>query len=116
MSGCLGDCELIIKATDSGKPNQIDLYDLVVNCTPLGGWNAIDESPLPDWFDWSMTRTYYDLNYNQNNLLIIGASQAGVKAIDGSIMLVAQALKSLQLWTSLDIPFEPVYNEVFPRS
>lgn len=115
MSELLPNCDLSVAELDSLTGDQSKSTDLVVNCTPLGGPNDLESSPLPGWFEWSMTRMYYDINYNSDNKLVKQAGEAGVKALDGSTMLVAQALKSLNLWTSLEIKFDPVYQAVFAR-
>lgn len=90
-----------------------DPHHIIVNCTPLGGWNHPDESPLPDEFDWPHGRIYYDVNYNTDNKLVHKAGDAGLVAIDGSTMLVGQAIRSFSLWTDETVPFEPVYEQVF---
>jgi len=87
---------------------------LVVNCTPLGGPHYADQNPLPDAFPWRADGLYFDLNYNENNAGVEQARGRGVKAIDGSTMLVAQAVESLRLWTGLEVAFEAVYKQVFP--
>ncbi len=56
---------------------------------------------------------YYDLNYNEDNKIIGSARQSGAVAIDGSTMLVWQALRSFDIWTGLQVQFEPVYRAVF---
>ncbi len=98
--------------TTNNRPERVT-WDIVVNCTPLGGWNHPTESPLPRWFDWSSVRLYYDLNYNTDNNLVGTARQMGVETINGSAMLVGQALRSFYIWTGLKVPFEPIYSEVF---
>lgn len=113
MTELLTDCELSVTELANCADLQSEAYDLLVNCTPLGGPDAPDSTPMPDWFDWSMTKMYYDISYNDDNKLVEQAANAGLKALNGSTMLVAQALKSLKLWTLLDIPFEPVYHAVF---
>lgn len=100
------------QVSTNNRPER-DTWDIVVNCTPLGGWNHPAESPLPEWLDWSSVRLYYDLNYNADNNLVAGARQSGVEAVDGSVMLVAQALRSFYIWTGLKVPLEPIYSEVF---
>lgn len=96
----------------SKRPGRVT-WDIVVNCTPIGGWNHPTDSPLPEWFDWSSVRLYYDLNYNADNNLVACARRSGVEFIDGSAMLVAQALQSFYIWTGLKVSFEPIYAEVF---
>jgi shikimate dehydrogenase len=96
-----------VGATDETK------WSLVVNCTPLGGANAPHESPLPDGFGWDAVDLYYDLNYNADNGTLAEARASGVHSIDGSAMLVAQAVESFRLWTGREIDFEPVFEVVF---
>jgi shikimate dehydrogenase len=88
---------------------------IVANCTPLGGPQFPDSNPIPSGLDWSKVRLYFDLNYNAGNTVVSHAREAGVKALDGSSMLVAQALKSMELWTGLHVDYEDVYKRVFPN-
>lgn len=107
---------IIIAPVDEGKRHRgrrDECYDIIVNCTPLGGWNHPDESPLPDQFAWPRGKIYYDLNYNADNRLVHKAGDAGLVAIDGSVMLVGQAIRSFKIWTGETVPFEPVYDQVF---
>lgn len=87
---------------------------IIVNCSPLGGANLIDSIPLPQAFDWSGVDFYFDLNYNEENQAVSRARSHGVMVADGSAMLVAQAVRSFELWTGQKVDFEPVYKEVFP--
>ena len=118
-SGCAGALKSMLPATTinaatiSSLP-QGESYGIVVNATPLGGWNHPDSSPLPAGFQWRDTGIYYDLNYNDNNSLVSQAKAAGVRAVDGSAMLVAQALCSYTLWTGRTVGFNAVYQTVFP--
>ncbi|HUV30451.1 MAG TPA: shikimate dehydrogenase [Acidobacteriota bacterium] len=117
-----------IKASLEGRLERIDIstaplssvgaarertFDLIVNCTPLGGWNYPDENPLGPNFDFSRTKIYYDLNYNRDNRLVGSARDAGVVGIDGSLMLVGQAVRSFDIWTGHSIPVQQVYEAVF---
>jgi shikimate dehydrogenase len=88
-------------------------YDVIVNCTPLGGWNHPDEHPLPKGLRWGPGKIYYDINYNEGNNVVKSARDAGLNAIDGSAMLVGQALRSFDIWTGETVPFGPVYERVF---
>lgn len=90
-------------------------FTLMVNATPLGGWNHLEESPVPDGFDWSSAGLYYDLNYNRNNPVVQAARRAGVTAIDGAAMLVGQAVRSYHLWTGRTVQFEPVFKAAFGK-
>ncbi|UCD65224.1 MAG: shikimate dehydrogenase [Candidatus Zixiibacteriota bacterium] len=88
-------------------------YDIVVNGTPLGGWNHPDDSPFPRSFNWRPGKIYYDLSYNAGNKLVARAADHSMIAYDGSIMLIGQALRSVFLWTGQEVPFDPVYEAVF---
>ena len=88
----------------------------VVNCTPLGGYNHPDSSPFVETFDWSAVTLYCDLNYNRPNHLIDAARAAGRPVVDGSSMLVAQALDAFEIWTGRRVHFGPVYEAVFGGS
>ncbi|HOP06769.1 MAG TPA: shikimate dehydrogenase [candidate division Zixibacteria bacterium] len=88
-------------------------FSIVVNCTPLGGANHPDKSPLPSDFVWPSGKIYYDLNYNKNNQLVRQAVEHGLTVLDGSAMLTAQALKSFEIWTGQTVPFEPIHQAVF---
>jgi shikimate dehydrogenase len=98
----------------SDLPSDSLAASIIVNCTPLGGANLVDSSPLPEPFDWSQAGFYFDLNYNEANQVVRDAQKNGIVAVDGSAMLVAQAVKSFELWTGQKIDFEPIYNKVFP--
>jgi shikimate dehydrogenase len=88
-------------------------YDIVVNGTPLGGWNYPNEHPLPKELRWRAGKIYYDINYNEGNNVVKSARDAGLIVIDGSAMLVGQALRSFDIWTGETVPFGPVYERVF---
>ena len=91
-------------------------FSIVVNCTPLGGWNHRDILPFPENFNWGNTRIYYDLNYNQDNLALRQALDNNVMAFDGSQMLVGQAVRSFDIWTGQAVETDAVYNKVFDRA
>jgi shikimate dehydrogenase len=108
----LSDATLETALSEDLKPAG-HTYRAVINATPLGGPNYPEESPLPPGFDWSQTEIYFDLNYNRDNQIVREAREAGVVALDGSAMLVAQALESYRLWTGHEVEFEPVYRRAF---
>ena len=73
-------------------------WDLLVNCTPLGGPSARGESPLPGGpFDG---RLVYDLTYGDvESPLLREARTAGCLTLDGLPMLIAQAERQFEWWT-----------------
>ncbi|MFQ5498044.1 MAG: shikimate dehydrogenase family protein [Candidatus Zixiibacteriota bacterium] len=113
LVGQVSRIDLQTNSIDSLQQQPDRSYAITVNCTPLGGWNRPDESPLPESFNWKQTKVYYDLNYNTNNRAIRSAQNAGVRAIDGSSMLVGQAIRSFTLWTGRKVDFDPIYLQVF---
>ena len=91
-------------------------FSIVVNCTPLGGWNYRATLPFPENFNWGNTRIYYDLNYNHGNIAVRQALENNVQAFDGSQMLVGQAVRSFDIWTGQTVDFDAVYDNVFDKT
>ena len=79
-------------------PPPVASWDLLVNCTPIGGPNARGETPLPGGaFDG---RLVYDLTYGDAETpLLRDARTAGCLTLDGLPMLVAQAERQFEWWT-----------------
>ncbi|MGH9347505.1 MAG: shikimate dehydrogenase family protein, partial [Vicinamibacterales bacterium] len=75
-------------------------WDVLVNCTPIGGVSSPEASPLPGGpFDG---RLVYDLIYRpMDTPLIRDARAAGCATLDGWPMLQAQARKQFAWWTSV---------------
>ena len=79
-------------------PPPAGAWDLLVNCTPLGGATAADASPIPGAMVGG--RTVYDLTYGPSESpLVREARQAGCVTLDGLAMLVAQAERQFEWWT-----------------
>jgi shikimate dehydrogenase len=79
-------------------PPEPGSWDLLVNCTPLGGSGRRGESPMSVR---EMTgRFVYDLTYGEGpSALLAAARSAGCFALDGIPMLVAQAERQFEWWT-----------------
>jgi shikimate dehydrogenase len=79
-------------------PPEPGSWDILVNCTPLGGANSRNDSPLPgEPFDG---RLVYDLTYGVGqSRLLADARTAGCATLDGLPMLVAQAERQFEWWT-----------------
>lgn len=95
--------------------NSLPSAAIIVNCTPLGGWNYPDQSPLPEDLALNSSTIYYDLNYNVDNRTVARFHEQGITTIDGSAMLVDQALESFRAWTGDEVPFDPIYKAVFGK-
>jgi shikimate 5-dehydrogenase len=96
-------------ATDLGAdvgpwPPVADSWDLLVNCTPLGGATAPNASPVAGAAAFG-GRTVYDLTYGRAaSPLVREARQAGCLTLDGLSMLVAQAERQFEWWTGQRSP------------
>jgi 3-dehydroquinate dehydratase/shikimate dehydrogenase len=73
-------------------------WDILVNCTPLGGAALRHVSPLPG--GPFTGRLVYDLTYGPGeSALCREARAAGCRTLDGLPMLVAQAERQFEWWT-----------------
>lgn len=74
-------------------------YDLVINATPLGSGELIDQVPVTaEQLDG--VRIAYDLVYNPiETRFLQEASKAGCETLRGLEMLIAQAKNQFELWT-----------------
>ncbi|MEA2031925.1 MAG: shikimate dehydrogenase [candidate division Zixibacteria bacterium] len=106
--------DVSIETMDINKLDKVakQTLALIVNCTPLGGPNHAKKSPLPYQFEWPQSEIYYDLNYNLDNCALTLSRETSKVIIDGTRMLVGQAVKSYQLWTGRKVPFETVYEQI----
>jgi shikimate dehydrogenase len=85
-------------ATAATSPPAPGSWDMLVNCTPLGGAGLRDESPLPGGpFTGDLV---YDLTYGpEESPLLREARAAGCRVLDGLPMLAAQAERQFAWWT-----------------
>jgi 3-dehydroquinate dehydratase/shikimate dehydrogenase len=87
-----------LDASSADWPPPAGSWDLLVNCTPLGGAGKRDESPLPR--EAVSGPLVYDLTYGSApSPLLRDAKTAGALTIDGLPMLVAQAERQFEWWT-----------------
>jgi shikimate dehydrogenase len=79
-------------------PPSSGSWDILVNCTPLGGAARRSESPMPA--DGLSGRLVYDLTYGPGEAALLrDARAAGIATLDGLAMLVAQAARQFEWWT-----------------
>jgi 3-dehydroquinate dehydratase/shikimate dehydrogenase len=85
-------------AEPAALPPSPGSWDLLVNCTPLGGANRRHESPMAGQpLDG---RAVYDLAYGDgDSALVAEARRAGCVVLDGLPMLIAQAERQFEWWT-----------------
>jgi shikimate dehydrogenase len=81
--------------------------DLLVNATPVGGPAGPAASPLPDSVPLHPGLVVFDLVYRPRRTpLLARAEAAGCATVEGIEMLVEQAARSFEIWTSLPAPVE----------
>ncbi len=81
-------------------------WDVLVNATPLGGRDAIEESPVPASFHLPGTLVF-DMVYDPlETRLLREAGAAGCVTINGLEMLLAQAAVQFETWTGYEAPTE----------
>lgn len=80
-------------------PSPPGSWDVLVNCTPIGGISSPEASPLPG--GPFSGRLVYDLIYRPaETRLLREAKAAGCATINGWPMLQAQARKQFEWWTN----------------
>jgi 3-dehydroquinate dehydratase/shikimate dehydrogenase len=78
-------------------PPEPDSWDLLINCTPVGMYPRVDQTPMPA--EHLTGRYVYDLVYNPSvTRLLRDAATRGSVTIGGLEMLVAQAREQFQWW------------------
>lgn len=76
---------------------------LIVNCTPVGMFPAMNACPLPSMQGIGSSHLVVDLIYNpEETLLLKEAKSRGAATLNGLPMLKSQALKSWELWNQFD--------------
>lgn len=100
------------KVIDYSSLKNISSIELIVNTTPLGMYPNIDESPIDESII-SNCNAIVDLIYNplQTELLKLG-EKLGIKTSNGLYMLVAQGIKSQEIWNEIEFD-EEFYHRVF---
>ena len=89
-------------------------WDVLVNCTPLGGAGLRQESPIAR--EGLTGRFVYDLTYGDaESTLIRNAREMGCRTLGGLSMLVAQAERQFEWWTGQS-PKPGVMAEAVQRS
>lgn len=74
---------------------------ILINCTPLGTYPAIDNRPDIPYQFITPKHLLYDLIYNPDKTAFLRAGErAGATIINGSMMLEFQAEKAWEIWNS----------------
>jgi shikimate dehydrogenase len=101
-----------ISAVDLYMPATVSKFKgstLIVNATPVGMYPKTDESLLEIAEAFHPKQIVFDLIYNpvKTKFLRFAESQ-GARVIGGLEMLLHQAAKSFELWTSKPMPLEKI--------
>ena len=101
-----GDKGEVVPADAAGE------FDLVINATPLGMGEMKEETPVSPML-LRPEQTVLDLIYNPaETAFLVQARDKGVNAHNGLGMLVHQAARAFELWTSQPAPLEAMTSAV----
>lgn len=99
----------ILKFDPSELIDVVQSSKLVVNTTPLGMAPDIDDAIVSSEKFFNNNQIVFDLIYNpQLTKFLEIASKSNAYILNGLDMLIHQAAKSFELWTSENFPFEEV--------
>lgn len=86
---------------------EVDSFDIVVNATPLGMKGLLENETLFTADELFGVRFVYDLVTKPNDTpLVAEARKAGIPAVGGLEMLLAQGAKQFEIWTDREAPVE----------
>lgn len=79
---------------------KYEKYDIIVNCTPLGGQNYLNYTPLNfKGNKFKKDLLLYDLNYSpEETLFLKEGKRLGFRTINGKQMLIFQAKEAIEIW------------------
>ena len=84
---------------------------LIVNCTSVGLWPKVDESPWIDGVPFPKGVTAYDMVYRPQMTRFMQQAEAdGGQAIGGLGMLVRQGATAFKIWTGQAAPVDVMYE------
>jgi shikimate dehydrogenase len=85
--------------------------DLIVNCTSVGMWPAVEDSPWITGVPFPRAVTLYEMVYRPEwTALMNQAVSRGGHAIGGLGMLVRQGVAAFELWTGKPAPLEVMFE------
>jgi len=98
-----------------GDLHRINEGDILINCTPVGMFPYIVNSPIHK-VHLENFKAVIDLIYNpKQTILLKNAKEMGITAINGLHMLIGQAVKAQELWNEVMIDksiIDLVYSEI----
>ena len=86
---------------------------LIVNATTMGMFPDIDDTITDIEASFNENQIVFDLVYNPTkSKLLRTAEMEGAKIVGGLKMLIAQAAKSFELWTSVEMPTSEIAHKL----
>jgi shikimate dehydrogenase len=80
-------------------PEDVEEYNVIINCTPLGMYPKTEECPLLPYEAMDSHTILYDLIYNPDETLFMKrGAQYGAQVKNGLEMLLLQAFASWEFW------------------
>ncbi|MFC1543900.1 shikimate dehydrogenase [Gemmatimonadota bacterium] len=96
-----------VQQPETVGPATRERLGLVVNATPLGMGQHVEESPLSGFEGMPPDALVFDLTYgNPENRLLREARQHGLATCNGLSMLLHQGAASFNQWTGREAPLE----------
>ncbi len=84
---------------------------LIVNCTSVGMWPKVEESPWIEGVPFPNGVTVYDMVYRPERTRLMEQAEAhGGRAISGLGMLVRQGAAAFTIWTKREAPVEVMFE------
>jgi shikimate dehydrogenase len=94
------DVASLVSGSVGSWPPGRGTWDVLVNCTPVGMYPDVDDTPIAA--DCLAPGIVYDLVYNpRETRLLREAGNAGCRTIGGLEMLVGQARQQFEWWTGV---------------
>ncbi len=95
------------------RTGQMDICDLLVNCTPVGMYPNSYASPLTE-SEVAMAGCVFDAVYHPlHTLLLQYAEQQGIPAVPGLGMLFFQAIEAEKYWLKDKMPDETIQRKIY---
>ncbi len=111
-----GEFEIEFLTPSSVRHPLADDFDIIVNATPLGTAGSSVNFAILEADQLRGIKLVYDLVYNPSETTLIReAIAAGVPAIGGLEMLLAQGAKQFEIWTGSDAPVDAMRTAVRKR-
>ncbi|MGH9946847.1 MAG: shikimate dehydrogenase [Pyrinomonadaceae bacterium] len=108
--------EFGIKEGSSKHSFRPGTVDILVNATPLGTKGPLQDASIAVASQMNGIKLVYDLVYNPiETRLISEARKAGVAALGGLDMLLAQGARQFEIWTGEKAPLDPIRKAILKK-